>query len=463
MGHLNINLDELDSDCMVDELFTTAQKAARKYSTYSTAEVDKILSAVGNACNEKAEFYAKWAVEETGFGDVESKIVKNKVASLSILDVYKPKEFIDAQVDHQNKVVKFPKPAGIIVALLPCTNPVATVYYKSVVSLMTRNVVILCPHPAAKECSIHSAEYLAEVAENAGAPKGAIQVLREPSVSLVNRLMQDSRNNLTLATGGPGMVQAAYSSGRPAIGVGAGNVVCYVHESADIEVAGPKIVQSNSIDNALPCTAESFVLADHAIANDLRLSLENGGGFFVKDENEENLREVLFDSQGMMNPTALGKSAQWLENQAGFSVPSEVKSLIIEIEEVGPQEPVSKEKMFPVIGFMEVDGPEQAVSLALNALEMMGKGHSAAIHCDSPDVAVRYAQALPVCRISVNAVSMLGSAGFDTGLCKAFMVGTGFFGGGTVDDNVGPKYLVQWTRLAYSDGSVMGDVAGALE
>jgi len=304
---------------------------------------------------------------------------------------------------------------------------------------------------------------MAEVAERAGAPAGAIQTIRHPGILPLNHLMESKRVGVILATGGPGRVHAAYRSGNPAIGMGPGNVACFVHESADIVTAAEHIIASNSFDHALPCVCESVVLADNAIQVPLKAALDAAGGYFVANEEEHKLRAYLFHDGGL-NPAAVGKSALWLAEQAGFSVSEGTKSLIVEIETLEENEPLSKEKLFPVLGYIVVDGVRSAIDMASAMLDMVGKGHSAVIHSNDPAVVARYAAALPVCRISVNTPGVEGSSGFSTNLTRGPVIGTGFFGGSSVDDNVGPKYLVQWSRVAYpADPKVsMGDIAGAI-
>jgi len=446
-----------------EQLFDAAHQAAAAYSSYSRSRVEKVVKAVAAAAAEKAEFYGKLALSETGFGTASSQTEKNQVGLLTAQQSLAP--FIDPQVDKEKKIVSFPKPAGVVVALIPSTNPVATVYYKVLITLMTRNAVILCPHPGAKECCVHAADFMAEVAVKAGVPQGLIQSVREPSVPLVNQLMQSDRTNLILATGGPAMVRAAYSSSNPAIGVGPGNVACYVHESADLVKTAERIVTSASFDNSLPCTTESVIIADRAIGDALGLEIAKHGAHHVGNPDEvHRLREFLFP-EGHMNPKAIGKGAEWIAAQAGVNVPAGTRLLCIEIFTIGEDEPISKEKMFPLVGFIKIDGGIQgAIRTARAMLEMQGKGHSAIIHTKDPEVAARYGAALPVCRITVNASGHTGTAGVVTNLITGAVVGTGFFGRSSIDENVGPKHLIQWTRLAYNKDpdEVMGDIDGAI-
>ena len=339
-----------------------------------------------------------------------------------------------------------------------------TVNFKIVANLIARNSVILCPHPAAKECCTHAANFLADVAEAAGAPKGCIQIVQDPSISMINKMMQDPRTSLIMATGGPALVNAAYSSGNPAVGVGAANVAAYVDATANIEKAGADVVLGNGFDHSLPCTCESVVLAERAIADELKQAMIAGNGWFVEGEDKQKLRDFLFPG-GVNNPAALGKSPQWIGEQVGITIPENVQSIVMEINHIGYDEPVSKEKLFPVLGFFVMEGGvDVAIKNTMAMLNMMGKGHSAVVHTTDPIVVAKYTAALPVCRVAVNTPGILGSAGLTTNLPETASLGTGFFGGSSVPENIGPKHLVQYTRVAYDmDPSIqMGDIEAAL-
>ena len=445
-------------------LFDIAHWAAGAYASFTRDQVEKIVNAVAEGAAEKAEFYAEWAVRETGFGDVASKAEKNILNSTNLIETHRISDYIECKLDEEKKILKYPKPAGVVVALVPSTNPVATVFYKAISCLMTRNAVILCPHPSAVECCVHAADYLAGIAERANAPRGVIQIVRKPSVPLVNELMRSKRTDLILATGGPAMVRAAYSSGNPAIGVGPGNVACYVHASADIDAAAERIVRSKSFDNSLPCTCESVIVADEEIGDRLGAALVKSGAHHVEHpEAEARLREFLFP-EGKMNPKAIGKSAGWIAEQAGIGVKPGTRVLGVEIFKVGVEEPLSKEKMFPVLGFIKVKGIDSAIRVAQGMLRMHGAGHSAVIHSKEPYVVARWGRALPVCRIAVNAPGVLGSSGMVTNITPGAVIGTGFFGRSSISENVGPKHLIQWTHIAYNRDPVeiMGDMDAAL-
>lgn len=445
---------------MIEHLFAVAQPASDAYSKFNKEQVEKIVHAVIDAAAEKAEFYAEWAVRETGLGSVPAKTAKNLATSAGLRDIYDIAEFVEPKIDHEKKVIKIPKPAGVVLAPMPCTNPILTTNFKVIANLVARNAVILSPHPAAKECSIHAGRYLAEVAEKAGAPKGTVQILEEPSIDVVNMMMKDPRTALIMATGGPALVHAAYSSGNPAVGVGPANVGVYVDETANVARAGANVVMGNSFDNGLPCTCESIVLAERSIAAELKQAVAAGGGWFAEGEDNKKLRDYLF-IDGVNNPKALGKSAYWIGQQAGVAVPEDTLSILMEIDQIGDDEPVSKEKMFPVLGFFVMEGGvDVAIDYVMTMLNMIGKGHSAGIHTERPEVVAKYTTALPVCRIAVNTPAMLGSGGLSSNLIPSGSIGTGFFGGSSVSENVTPKHLIQYTSVAYDrDESVqMGDV-----
>lgn len=455
----NINLEQA-----VDELYSVAEQAAQSFEKMNVEQVQKIVNAIAAAAADKAEFYAEWAVRETGFGNVADKVIKNMATSVGLLETYNVADFVEPTVDFEKKIISIPKPAGVVLAPMPCTNPNMSVNFNILANLVARNAVIMCPHPAAKECCTHQAHFLAEIAEKAGAPKGCIQIISEPNIALVNMLMKDPRTSLIMAIGGPGLVHAAYSSGNPAVGVGAGNVAAYVDSTADISKAGADVIIGNSFDYGLPCTCESVVLAERDISAQLKGTMTTNGAWFAEGEDNKKLRAFLFPD-GVNNPAALGQSPQWIGEKADVSVPESTKSIVMELSELGPNEPVSREKMFPVLGYFVVDGGvDKSIEHAMTMLNMMGKGHSAVVHTTDPNVVVKYSSALPVGRIAVNTPGITGNAGMSTNLAETCALGTGFFGGSSTSENVGPTQLVQYTKVAYdSDPSIkMGNIESAL-
>ena len=431
-----------------DFLVKVAEGSACHLSVYTTVQIQSILESLAQEGKEKASFYAQWSVEETGCGNIDDNVKKYQDCMTDLMQRYQVSDFTEPRYDCEKKIISFPKPAGVLVALIPSTNPIMTIYYKTVISIMTRNAIIFSPHPKSKECSLHAVDFMAQVAESAGAPKGTVQVIRKPGIEPLNNLMRSPRINLILATGGPGRVKEAYRSGNPAFGMGPGNVPCFVHQSAEVSTAAYQIVASNCFDHSLPCVCESVIIADSPIDKMLKTAIGESSGCFIDKKDETALRAYLFP-EGQMNPEAIGKSAMWIAGQSGIAVPPGTKSLIVPIEQVGPDEPLSQEKMFPVMGYIVVDGVGAAVDTALTMLNVIGKGHSAVVHSNDPSVVTQYTKMLPVCRIAVNTKGVEGSGGVSTHLTSGPVVGTGFFGGSTVDENVGPQHLVQWSRAAY--------------
>lgn len=434
------------------DLLATAHKAAAEFAQMDPDKVQKIFSAVCHALVEKAEYYAEWAARETTYGNYSDKVVKNLAGCAFQLLNYSAYDFALPKIDHIKKIVSFPKPAGTVLALVPVTNPTSTVMVKACYAIATRNSVIMCGHPGAKGCSNDTARFIAEVAEANGMPKGAIQWLENPNIDQVGRLMKSDQIDVILATGGPGMVRAAYSSGNPAIGVGPANVPCYVDRSASIKKAAKCITDSVSFDNSLPCTCESTVLADSAIADKLRKALtenKHRPAVWVSGANLKKLRAYVYPD-GKFNPEALGKEATEIAQKAGFKVPEGTRTLLVEIKKIGFDEPLSYEKMWPCLAFLEVKDSDDGLDKALAMLEMTGKGHSAAIHAGSPKVVAKFGDALPVCRVSVNVSAMTGSGGMETNLPMSAVIGTGYFGRSSVDVNVTADLLIQWTRCAYN-------------
>jgi len=432
--------------------------AVRSYARYDRAAVMRIARAVAEAAHKAAQEYAEWAVRETGMGVVEHKRLKNELSAHPLVDFYENTDLVNPRVDAARKMVEIPKPAGVILALTPATNPVSTLYYKAILGLLSRNAVIFSPHPMAKGCCAHAAARLEAASVAAGAPAGLIQCIEEPSVPLVQALMASSKVQVILATGGGPMVRSAYSSGNPAIGVGPGNAPVYVDPTADQTLASQRIVDSKAFDNSVLCTNESVLISLAENANPLERGLRSAGAHILSEADVAKLRSWLFP-HGHLNTAAVGKSAVWIAQQAGLRVVPSTRVLIAPVERVGLDEPLTREKLCPVLAWAEAETFERATGMAQMILRMTGAGHSAAIHCEDPQKAMDFAAALSVYRVVVNAPCSQGAAGFATHLAPSFMIGTGYFGRSSVGENIGPQHLVHWTRLAWnSDASVqMGD------
>ncbi|MBD1558158.1 aldehyde dehydrogenase family protein [Vibrio sp. S9_S30] len=436
-------------DEMADSVLNRAHWASQIYRQYSKEQVQRIVHSVADAAYEKADQYGEWAVRETGFGVAKDKTLKNQFASKHFLEHYHDHDFVTPRVCAQNKIVEIPKPAGVVFALIPSTNPIATINFKVLSVLMTRSVIVLSPHPAARECSMHAIQYLAKVAEAAGAPAGTIQVIEEPCLPLVNACMRSAKTDVILATGGTPMVRAAYSSSNPAIGVGPGNAPVFVDSSANIERAAHYIVDSKSFDNSVLCTNESVIITLQECESSLRDALSESGGYLCSPQDSQRLRQFLFHDKGF-NTKAIGKSARWIASEAGICVPDGTLILVTPIECIGHEEVLSKEKLCPVIGFFVASSRRQAIAQARGQLRMTGAGHSAALHATDEALILEFAEAVDAYRVILNAPCSQGAAGFQTHLNPSFTIGTGYFGRSSIGENIGPQHLVHWTRIAYN-------------
>ncbi|MGE3876447.1 MAG: aldehyde dehydrogenase family protein [Parvibaculaceae bacterium] len=447
------------------QMVEKARWAAEAFSSYSRPEVLKIAKAVGEAGYAQAQRYAQWAVEETGFGVVEHKAIKNKACSKGLYELYQDQDFTGTRIDPERKILEIARPAGVVFALTPSTNPVATLFYKIMLCLLTRNAIIISPHPMAKACCADAAKLLAKAAEDAGAPDGVIQVIEQPSLPIVETVMKSDRIDLILATGGNPVVRAAYGSGNPAIGVGPGNVPAYVDETADVAHAARAIAESKSFDNGILCTNESAIIAHGAVAEALEQELKRNGCHILSDGERDQLEKALFP-EGKFNIALLGKSAEFIAGQAGLRVPGRTKVLVAPLERIGDDYPLSREKLCPVLG-LYVAATREAAMIACRAMtRRSGGGHSAAIHARDPQIILRYGEEMNVLRISVNVGNSLGASGFETHLAPTMTIGTGYFGRSSVSENVGPQHLVQWVKMAWNSDKAIAmpsfDAAGRL-
>jgi acetaldehyde dehydrogenase / alcohol dehydrogenase len=440
-----------------------AEWAARAFARYDKAAVDRAVHAAAQAGAAKAGEYAEWAVRETGFGVAEHKVIKNLACSTGIVEAYRDHDYVTPRVDPAAKIVEVPRPAGVVLALTPSTNPVATVMFKCLLALMTRSVVVISPHPLARECCADAARTLAAAAVAAGAPDGIIQVVDEPSIPLINALMTDERTSVIVATGGVPVVRSAYSSGTPAIGVGPGNVPVLVDATADLPKAARRIVGSKSFDNSILCTSESVLIVEEAAARTLLRHLKHEGAHLLDPADRDKVRALLFPD-GHFDIRCVGQAATWIATQAGLRVPGNTRVLLAPFSLVVPEEPLAREKLCPVLGLVTVATVERGIDAARAVLRLGGKGHSAAIHSGDPATIMAYGAAVEVLRVAVNVGNSLGSSGIETALAPSMTVGTGFFGRSTVGENLQPKHLVQWTRLAYNSDPAepFGNFAGLM-
>jgi acyl-CoA reductase-like NAD-dependent aldehyde dehydrogenase len=425
-----------------------AEWAARAFARYDKQATDRVVHAAAAAGAAGAREYAEWAVRETGFGVAEHKVVKNLACSTGLAEAYATHDYVTPRFDPAAKIVEIPRPAGVVLALTPSTNPVASVFFKALLALMTRNAVIISPHPQAAECCADAARALGQAAVAAGAPDGVIQVVDRPSVPLIDALMTDERTSVIVATGGSPVVRAAYSSGTPAIGVGPGNVPVLVDATADLPRAAKRIVDSKSFDNSILCTNESVLIVEDSVADTLLRHLKREGAHLLEPGEAAKVAALLFPG-GHFDVRFVGKDAPQIAAEAGLRVPGTARILLAPFSLAVPEEPLAHEKLCPVLGLIRVPNARRGIDVARAVLRIAGRGHSAAIHSTDPATIMEFGAAVDVLRVSVNAGNSLGSSGITTALAPSMTVGTGFFGRSSLTENLEPRHLVQWTRMAY--------------
>jgi acetaldehyde dehydrogenase / alcohol dehydrogenase len=438
-----------------------ARWAATAFAGYDRERTWAIVEAAAEAAYQNAERFAGEAVAETGMGVAEHKLRKNQACSRGIVERYRDQDFAGVRIDEQRKLLEIPKPAGVILALTPSTNPVATVYFNVLLALMTRNAVVVSPHPLARRTCAEAVRVMARAAVAAGAPDGCLQVVEEPTIPLIESLMSDPGTDLILATGGTAVVRAAYRSGNPALGVGPGNVPALVDATADAARAAACLADSKAFDNSILCTNESTAIAEEPIAARLEAELGRRGAPVLDREATDRVRAACYP-EGRIDTALAGKDAAALAAAAGIRVPARTRVLVAPFEMIVPEEPLAREKLFPLLGLVRVPDAGRGIDGARALLRIGGAGHSAVIHSRSPETILAYGAALGVLRISVNAPGSTGSAGLDTHLAPTMTIGTGFFGRSSLTENLEPRDLVQWTQVAYaSDPSEpFGDFTG---
>jgi acetaldehyde dehydrogenase / alcohol dehydrogenase len=444
------------------QMLARAHWAAGAFASYDRASVLRIAEAVAAAAHAQARRYAEWAVRETGFGVVEHKVVKNEACSLGILERYRDDDYVSPRIDAPGKILSVPRPAGVILALTPSTNPVCSVFFKVILALLTRNAIVVSPHPMAQDCCTDAARLLAATAAEAGAPDGTIQVVPDATVPLIEALMADPVTDVIVATGGAAVVRAAHRSGNPALGVGPGNVPVLVDATADLADAARRIADSKSFDNSILCTNESVLLVQEEAADRLLRELHRQRVALLDEAGRDKIRAYLFPD-GRLNGEAIGKDAAWIADRAGVRVPPRTRVLLAPFDLVVDEEPLAHEKLCPVLGLVRVESADRGIEAARAVVRLGGAGHSAAVHSRDPRVIMRYGIRVPVLRIAVNAGNSTGSAGLDTNLALSMTLGTGFVGRSSIGENLEPRHLVNWTRVAYnSDASVPFDDFAAI-
>ncbi|MGG1516498.1 acetaldehyde dehydrogenase (acetylating) [Paenibacillus oryzisoli] len=445
---------ELDKDLHaiqeMREAVKKAKAAQQQFQAFSQQDVDRIVKAMADSAFDKAYELASLAVMETGLGVIEHKVIKNQVASrdvyASIRDL-KTVGIINEYRDQQ--IVELAAPFGVIAGIVPTTNPTSTAIFKSLIALKARNAIVFSPHPSAAKCTVEAAKICLQAAIAAGAPEGIIGWITQPTMEATEGLMKHKDINLILATGGSALVRAAYSSGKPAYGVGPGNVPVYIERTAEIAKAVQRIVDSKTFDHGTICASEQAVIVDRNIREMVVREFKNLGAYFLNAEEKKKLEPIISPAPSKLNPKIVGRSAAVIAEMAGVQVPAETRLLIAEEQHVGKDIPFSIEKLAPVFAFYTVDGWEDAAEICEQLLDLGGRGHTLALHTTDDKIARSFALRMPVSRIVVNTPSALGAVGGTTGLKPSFTLGCGSFGGNITSDNLTAHHLMNVKRLAY--------------
>ena len=442
---------DLRSRQEVRDLVSAAAAAQEQLRRMDQTAIDRIVEAMARAASQHAAELAQMAVEETGFGNVSDKIEKNRFASLTLWEHIRDLKTIGIlRKDEDNQVWDVGVPVGVVAGIVPSTNPTSTVIYKAMIALKGGNTIVFSPHPNAVSCSLQAAKLVAKAAEEAGCPRGAIGCITLPTMDAVNELMKHPQVRLILATGGSAMVRSAYSSGTPAIGVGAGNGPAYLHPSCDLRQAVADIVRSKTFDNGVVCASEQSIIYHRAMVKEVEAELQRQGCRILSENDGKKLASLLFRANGTINPQIVGKTAGTIAKMAGLSEDlSHAKVLIARESGVGKQFPYSMEKLCPVLGLYEVEDQQQALKLACEILHHEGSGHTFVIHAKDDAVIRQFAVEVPVSRFLVNTPAALGGIGATTGLFPALTLGCGAVGGSSSSNNIGPLDLINLRRVAW--------------
>ena len=432
-----------------------AQKAQAQLRTMSQTQLDTITQAIASAFQNHAQELAEMAVRETGFGNIPDKTTKNIFASKTVLNAIRNMKTVGILDRHPDrKLWEVGVPVGVIAAIVPSTNPTSTICYKALIALKSGNAIVFSPHPKALECSLRAARIVEQAAICAGAPAGSIGCLSLASMAGCQELMSAPEVSMILATGGPAMVRSAYSSGKPAIGVGAGNGPAYIHHSADICHALDCILRSKSFDNGTVCASEQSIIVEKDMEDRVRQEAQSRGFYFMNKDEAGQLARLLFRPNGTLNPEIVGKEATALAGMAGFNVPGSTKILVAREQEAGPTRPYSMEKLCPVLAFFVMPDEQSVLDKAIEILTHEGSGHTFAIHCSDEQVIQRFALQIPVSRFLVNTPAALGGIGATTGLFPALTLGCGAVGGSSSSNNISPLDLINIRRVAWGTQTV---------
>jgi acetaldehyde dehydrogenase (acetylating) len=440
------------------DLVARAAAAQQAFAQASQELVDRVVTAMARAASGAAESLARMAVDETGMGVFEHKVVKNRFASDALLEYVLPLQTVGVlREDSARRVRELAVPMGVVGAIIPTTNPTSTAIYKAIISVKARNAIVMSPHPRAPRCTAEAARILDAAAVSAGAPAGLVNCMTRPSLDGTNALMRHRDIAVLLATGGGDMVRAVYTAGKPAYGVGPGNVPAIIERTARLEKAVADVVDGKTFDAGVLCSSENSVVVDAPVADRVRALFREEQAHFCTPEEKALLERYMIPASGKgINPDVVGQQPGLIAERAGFHIAPTAKLIIVELREVGRTDPLSREKLCPVLGFFVEDGWERCCERAIQLLRYGGVGHSLGIHSQDRHVIERFFHEKPAFRIVVNSNTAIGAVGYTTGFAPALTLGPGSWGGSITSDNITPMHLLNIKRIgeevrAYED------------
>ncbi len=435
----------------VRDLLKQAKEAQHKLAAMNQQQLDAICAAISRAGLEHARRLGAMAAEETGFGVPEHKEIKNRFAAGTVYEAIKDLKTVGILArDREHGTVDVGVPVGVVAGIVPSTNPTSTILYKSLICLKAGNPVVFSPHPGAVNCITETVNIVRRAAESAGAPAGAVQTITTPTLDATQALMKHPNTRLILATGGGAMVKSAYSSGTPAIGVGAGNGPAYIHKSADVAAAVRRILDSKTFDNGTICASEQSVIVTREMEPQVTAELKKQGAYLLSDEQHKALSKFILRPNGTMNPAIVGKSVQTVAELAGLkNIPQNARVLLAKETGVGKGYPYSNEKLGLILAYYVEDNEDAVLRRCQEILNYEGAGHTFAIHANDDAVVERFAVAVPASRVMVNTPAALGGIGATTDLFPALTLGCGAVGGSSSSNNIGPLDLINIKRIAY--------------
>lgn len=425
-----------------------AHGAASAVAKFDQARIDEICGAMASAALADSARLGKLAHEETGFGNAEDKKEKNRFAAEDVWNYFRGLRTVGV-VSETDSIVEIASPRGVVAAIIPSTNPTSTAIFKIIIAIKSRNTIVLSPHPSAARCIAETARVMREAGVKHGLPAEAVICLANSTIDGTEELMRHKKTAVILATGGIGLVRAAYSSGKPAFGVGPGNVPVFIERTANIEKAVSDILTGTCFDNGTICASEQSVVVDAPVSDKVREQFKLQGGHFLTSSAADMVAAILLTPQRTLNPAIVGKSADFIANLAGVSIPSGTRCLLADCGGVGRDFPWSIEKLSPMLAYFVVDGIEAGANRCEEVLKFGGMGHTAGMHTQSRDAAIRYGNQMPASRVVINSPTTHGAIGLSTDLPPSMTLGCGSWGGNVTSDNVSPIHLMDIKRVAF--------------